>query len=349
MLINLRNALMTGKRLPYDAELEYLESTGTQYIDTGVVNAVDVDISCNFSCNASGTASRAIFGAYGGNSSKQRMVSTYSGWNTTTAHIAVYLGGVSFVYVTNNDINNITIAGDKCYFNESEIYSATNFAGSELTLWLFASNNVVSTYYPFTGRIYSCKIWKNGFLVLDLIPVRVGSGASAVGYMYDRVSKRLFGNAGSGAFVLGPDKAVPILSLHRYASPSNGTALGKMGVGANLVFNEEDYIMTTQLTITENCTNMATATTHIQTLLNASGIDADAIGFIKLHSESPRNNALLAVSFMMRKIPSGVQSRLRLRGGDIQLVNADSGYDADVQVGDVYDVYVLKKTEGWEQ
>ena len=139
------------------------------------------------------------------------------------------------------------------------------------------------------------------------------------------------------------------MNLHRYPSPSGGIALGKMGVGATMIYNEEDYIMTTQLTITENCTNMATASTHIQTLLNASGIDADAIGFIKLHSESPRNNALLAVSFMMRKIPSGVQSRLRLRGGDIQLVNADSGYDADVQVGDVYDVYVLKKTEGWEQ
>lgn len=27
---------MVGKPLPYDAELEYLESTGTQWIDTGI-------------------------------------------------------------------------------------------------------------------------------------------------------------------------------------------------------------------------------------------------------------------------------------------------------------------------
>ena len=40
----------------------------------------------------------------------------------------------------------------------------------------------------------------------DFIPVRVGSGANAVGYMYDRVSGQLFGNAGTGAFVIGPDK-----------------------------------------------------------------------------------------------------------------------------------------------
>ena len=37
--------------------------------------------------------------------------------------------------------------------------------------------------------------------VLDMIPVRVGQ----VGYMYDRVSKTLFGNSGTGSFTLRPD------------------------------------------------------------------------------------------------------------------------------------------------
>ena len=52
------------------------------------------------------------------------------------------------------------------------------------------------------GRIYYVRI--SG--VCDFIPVRVGSGANAVGYLYDRVSGELFGNMGSGAFVIGPDK-----------------------------------------------------------------------------------------------------------------------------------------------
>ena len=38
---------------------------------------------------------------------------------------------------------------------------------------------------------------------MDIIPVRIGN----VGYMYDRVSGQLFGNAGTGSFVLGPDVA----------------------------------------------------------------------------------------------------------------------------------------------
>ena len=42
---------------------------------------------------------------------------------------------------------------------------------------------------------------RNGVLLRDFIPVRVGQ----VGYMYDRVSGELFGNDGTGDFILGPD------------------------------------------------------------------------------------------------------------------------------------------------
>ena len=39
-------------------------------------------------------------------------------------------------------------------------------------------------------------------LAVDLIPVRKGT----VGYIYDRVSGQLFGNQGTGDFIIGPDK-----------------------------------------------------------------------------------------------------------------------------------------------
>lgn len=52
-----------------------------------------------------------------------------------------------------------------------------------------------------TGKFYYAKIWDNGTLVRDYIPVRVGT----TGYMYDKVSGQLFGNAGSGSFTYGND------------------------------------------------------------------------------------------------------------------------------------------------
>jgi hypothetical protein len=38
-------------------------------------------------------------------------------------------------------------------------------------------------------------------MLRDFIPVRKGT----TGYMYDKVSGQLFGNSGSGNFILGPD------------------------------------------------------------------------------------------------------------------------------------------------
>ena len=48
-----------------------------------------------------------------------------------------------------------------------------------------------------TGKIYYCSFGTSR----NFIPVRVGQ----VGYMYDTVSGQLFGNDGTGDFILGPD------------------------------------------------------------------------------------------------------------------------------------------------
>ena len=55
------------------------------------------------------------------------------------------------------------------------------------------------------SAISYCKMWDGeDNLMADFIPVRVGD----VGYMYDRVSGELFGNSGTGAFIIGPDKTI---------------------------------------------------------------------------------------------------------------------------------------------
>jgi hypothetical protein len=51
-------------------------------------------------------------------------------------------------------------------------------------------------------RVERFKITENNYLLYDFIPVRIGT----TGYMYDKVSGQLFGNAGTGSFILGPDK-----------------------------------------------------------------------------------------------------------------------------------------------
>ena len=44
MMLGARTAAWSDKQLPYDAEVEYLESTGTQWIDTGIIATEDTRV-----------------------------------------------------------------------------------------------------------------------------------------------------------------------------------------------------------------------------------------------------------------------------------------------------------------
>ena len=74
--------------------------------------------------------------------------------------------------------------------------SSITFGGTTQKLRLFFGYNANTQ-----AKIASYKHIKNGQTVIDFIPVRVGN----VGYMYDKVSRQLFGNNGTGNFILGPD------------------------------------------------------------------------------------------------------------------------------------------------
>jgi len=69
---------------------------------------------------------------------------------------------------------------------------------------LFTQNRALSIK---TGRIGFFQIFHNGILLRDFLPVKFSNeqGVSE-GAMYDCVSGQLFRNAGTGAFVVGPDK-----------------------------------------------------------------------------------------------------------------------------------------------
>ena len=43
-----------------------------------------------------------------------------------------------------------------------------------------------------------------GVSIFDFIPIR----KDGVGYMYDNITGQLFGNQGTGAFIIGPDKTI---------------------------------------------------------------------------------------------------------------------------------------------
>lgn len=189
--------LLSSEKHPYDAEIEYLRSTGTQWIDTGINggNLVTVEIKAIFAY----ADDSKLFG-YRINYASARNIILASG---DGKYYLDYGNGSQFNSGVGVDSNIHTFKLDKnnAYIDEklTNVYPAQTFTGG--SMYLFACNQNGNVNGATRATVYYTKISKNGILVRDFIPVRVGT----TGYMYDKVSGELFGNSGTGNFVLGPD------------------------------------------------------------------------------------------------------------------------------------------------
>lgn len=210
MMLGARTAAWSGKPLPYDAEVEYLESTGTQYIDTGVLanGEFDVEYTIQTPSSADFTSQFMVGGAR--SASQHLNLGQYEpNGRFTLGFLGKYWVAATSVIAANT---RYTVKIHYAYGSQTATINGTNATSSTLTgtealnlnVYLFKRNfyGASDTIPPMKGRMYALKMWRDGVLVGDFIPVRRGN----VGYLYDRVSGELFGNAGTGAFVIGPDK-----------------------------------------------------------------------------------------------------------------------------------------------
>ena len=196
MLINLRNAMTAGKRLPYDAEVEYLESTGTQWIDTGV----------NTATISQYITDTAMLGA--GAEGSNVMPYIFIGIHASNVFYG-YVGASSPTAIRADHDRHIfeaantgVVANDGFYIDGVKAKDRGTGTVASAPFYLFACYQPGGLRYFLKQKKYAAQIYCNGIITRDFIPVRVGT----VGAMYDRVSGKLFGNAGTGDFVLGPDK-----------------------------------------------------------------------------------------------------------------------------------------------
>ena len=92
------------------------------------------------------------------------------------------------------------------WFVDGEITKTSSGLIGNLSLVLFGLNvNGVQSGVKYPTRVNRLSLFdKNFSLVADFIPIRKGN----IGYMYDRVSRQLLGNQGTGDFVIGPDKTI---------------------------------------------------------------------------------------------------------------------------------------------
>lgn len=190
--------------LPYDAEIEYLESTGTQYINTGYIpNGTDIQILGKFYLSKYAANWGRWFSAFTNeqaaayrilrNNSNNTSVVVTCGGAATNGGIQLSINGLNYLYNFDISIDHVIIN------NVTRTYKVGKLGNTNTNpLLLFAPGSAGTTA---SGKFYFFKLLKNGITALDLIPVR----KDGKGYMYDKVSGQLLGNAGTGSFTIGPD------------------------------------------------------------------------------------------------------------------------------------------------
>lgn len=212
-LLSDRRRMTGGKAVPYDAEVEYLETTvesGFAYIDTGYVpHGRDIDIYMTFRFNgySNNTNYIAWFNSTG---TSPFRIARESGDVSVNVHLGHSWGarGVTSVEVGTRYEIEMLHTLTACFNGKEIVLGNPTIAENDDNgaICIFSIPSGVSQDAYTLGRLYGFKVVKGDRVVIDLVPVR----KDGVGYMYDRVSGRLFGNANaeSGSwFVVGPDKA----------------------------------------------------------------------------------------------------------------------------------------------
>ena len=196
-----------GSSLPYDAEIEYIESTGTQFIQLSFGFANTDEVYTVFSVDTSEYRDKYMVAAKTWNNNNNRFAMGVHAVKGSTGYYACAYGNRSTAntiftpQLANNGLLHSWQYKNRQFsvtdLGKSKDCSSYTFDGETKELKLFYGYNSNTK-----GKMQSYTHIKNGVTVIDLIAVRKGQ----VGYLYDKVSGTLFGNAGTGSFVLGPDK-----------------------------------------------------------------------------------------------------------------------------------------------
>lgn len=190
-------------RLPVDyIELQYIQSSGTQYIDTLFKPNHNTRIICNINGRGSENTNRGIFGSrtnYTSNDNFSFLILDNNCYRTDyEKQLGKYGSSISISgdLIIDKNKNVTTLNGS----NELALSYAT--FTSTYNVFIFAINDAGSPSFNISGvKLYFCQIYDNDTLVRDFVPCKTVEGT--VG-LYDVVNQAFYTNAGTGSFIAGP-------------------------------------------------------------------------------------------------------------------------------------------------
>lgn len=176
-------------------QVEYIQSSGTQYVNTLFKpnQNTRVVMDCDLIASAKYPTG---FGAWDSTSGKNSFIYVYASATSGLYYYGNSYGGFTPSGYTGRklvDANKNVLSIDGVVITTA---TAATFSCS-YNMYLFAFNSVGTVDNLTTMKLYSCQIYDNGVLVRDYIPCTNPSGAYG---LYDLVNSKFYGNAGTGSF-----------------------------------------------------------------------------------------------------------------------------------------------------
>ena len=175
-------------------KLNYIESSGTQYIDTGVSGGSTS--AWEMQLNVLGTA---LYGyeQYMGSDRDTTNSKIYC-HNKVDVRFASKVAGNIHAFDFEDAVHTVSAASDGTLEVDGATIIGQGIVGGwgKFTAYVFNSHGEADK--PSIMRLYYYKMWKDGELVRDFVPVkRVSDGVYG---LYDLVGATLYENIGTGAF-----------------------------------------------------------------------------------------------------------------------------------------------------
>lgn len=271
-------------------QVEYLESSGTQYIDTGFIPnnntrlIAQMKLEAGYSYTALGARTSATSNAFAFGASKNGYyVSQYGNTSSANAILSTDLNTTDPFVIDKN--KHLT------YFNGDLVHTATESTfNAPYPMTLFAVNNNGTISNKSVMSLYYCQIYDDGIIVRDFVPCKNSSNVLG---LYDLVNDMFYTNAGTGEFTAGSDissivRELPAGYVQREYIESNGTQYIDTGFKPNqntkmcydgCYFGTKGYNISGVRNATSDATNRFglvsfTATSKIGVLFGTSSIQA---------------------------------------------------------------------------
>lgn len=186
--------------------VDYLQSSGTQWIEMGVAPNQNTKAVLKIKINVFTDEGASLIGSRTDVNPNNQFTTYLDGYKGTKFLFRMdgQTKAISWTGLTTDKIYIVTLSGTemKAELEDgtavfSKTFSVSDFT-SAVTMALFRTKGVGGTY--FQGRIYGCKHYSGDELIQDFVPCLDTEGVPC---MFDLVSQKSFYNKGTGSFTWG--------------------------------------------------------------------------------------------------------------------------------------------------